>query len=126
MLNNFTKKILYLYLVVYFILFILHYTGVISQLFIISSIYAGLINLMNAFAAVKLFNISYKSGASTFMIYNLGGMGIRLFSILIIFVLVIKILNVDKYGFILVFFLFYFISLVFEVIFYLKTVKKIP
>ncbi len=125
MLNNFTKKILYLYLVVYFILFILHYTDVISQLFIISSIYAGLINLINAFAAVKLFNISYKSGASTFMIYNLGGMGIRLFSILIMFVLVIKILNVDKYGFILVFFLFYFISLVFEVIFYLKTVKKI-
>jgi len=103
----------------------LEYTGTISNLFFISSIYAGILNLINALAAVQLFKISYKTGGSSFMIYNLGGLGIRLLFLLTIFVLVIKFLNIDKYGFILVFFLFYFISLVFEVIFYLKTAKKI-
>jgi hypothetical protein len=75
--------------------------------------------------AVKLFNISYKKGASSFMIYNLGGLGLRLMVLLVIFVLVIKFLNIDEYGFILIFFLFYFISLIFEVIFYInKTQNK--
>lgn len=58
------------------------------------------------------------------MIYNLGGLVVRLMVLLTIFVLVIKFLNIDDYGFILVFFLFYFISLVFEVKFYLKKAKK--
>lgn len=58
------------------------------------------------------------------MIYNLGGLVVRLMVLLTIFVLVIKFLNIDNYGFILVFFLFYFISLVFEVKFYLKKAKK--
>ena len=60
------------------------------------------------------------------MIYNLGGLSLRLFALLIIFVLVIKFLNIDKYAFILVFFLFYFITLVIEVLFYLRIAKKIP
>lgn len=123
--NSFSKSIIYLYVVVYIILLSLRYADIISHLFFISAIYAGVLNLVNAFAAVQLFKISFKSGNSSFMIYNLGGLGIRLFFLLVIFVLVIKLLNIDKYGFILVFFLFYFISLVFEVIFYLKTAKKI-
>lgn len=123
--NSFSKSIIYLYVIVYIILLSLRYADIISHLFFISAIYAGVLNLVNAFAAVQLFKISFKSGSSSFMIYNLGGLGIRLISLLVIFVLVIKLLNIDKYGFILVFFLFYFISLVFEVIFYLKTAKKI-
>ncbi len=95
------------------------------KIFFTSSIYAGLLNIINSFVAVKLFNISYKKGASSFMIYNLGGLGLRLMLLLVIFVLVIKFLNIDEYGFILIFFLFYFISLIFEVIFYInKTQNK--
>ena len=109
----------------YLILAILRYTEIISQLFFISSIYAGILNLINAFAAVKLFEFSYKSDGTSFLVYNLGGLGIRLTLLLIVFIVVIKFLNIDEYGFILVFFLFYFISLVFEVLFYLKTAKKI-
>lgn len=122
--NKFTKQIIFLYGIVYIILTTLYFTDVISQTFFISSIYAGLLNLINAFLAVKLFNLSYKYGGSMFMIYNLGGLGIRMIFLLIIFVLVIKFLNIDKYAFILVFFLFYFISMIFEVMFYLKKAKK--
>ena len=123
--NSFIKRILVLYTVVYIVLGILYFNNTISQLFFTSSIYAGILNLINSFVAVKLFNISYKKGASSFMIYNLGGLGLRLMVLLVIFVIVIKFLNIDEYGFILIFFLFYFISLIFEVIFYInKTQNK--
>jgi len=100
------------------------YLDVISSLFFISAVYAGVLNLINAFAAVQLFKISYKADAQLFMIYNLGGLGVRLFLLLIVIFLVIKFLNIDEYGFILVFFLFYFISLILEVMFYLKIANK--
>lgn len=122
--NSIAKNIVYLYLLVYVVLTLLYFFDIISNLFLISSIYAGLLNLLNTFVAVQLFNYSYKSGNSSFMIYNLGGLVVRLMVLLTIFVLVIKFLNIDNYGFILVFFLFYFISLVFEVKFYLKKAKK--
>lgn len=89
-----------------------------------SAIYAGVLNVINSVIAVKLFNISYKKKASSFMIYNLGGLGIRLLLLLIVFVIVIKFLNIDEYGFILIFFLFYFSSLVFEVIFYINRTQN--
>ena len=123
--NSFVKRIIILYAIVYIVLGIFYYIGTINQLFFTSAIYAGLLNIINSFAAVKLFNVSYKKGASSFMIYNLGGLGLRLLMLLVIFVLVIKFLNIDEYGFILIFFLFYFISLIFEVIFYInKTQNK--
>ena len=90
----------------------------------VSSIYAGILNIINSVIAVKLFNISYKKGASSFMIYNLGGLGLRLMLLLIVFVIVIKFLNIDEYGFILIFFLFYFTSLVFEVILYINRTQN--
>jgi hypothetical protein len=123
--NSITKNIIFLYILVYSILSILKFFNVVNDLFLISSIYAGILNLANTYAAVKLFNFSYRSGNTSFMIYSLGGLGIRLMVLLLIFVLVIKFLNIDYYGFILVFFLFYFISLIFEIIFYLKKAKKI-
>ena len=122
--TDFTKRIIYSYVIIFAILFILNFLDVISSLFLTSAIYAGVLNLINAFAAVRLFKISYKSGAKSFMIYNLGGLGVRLIILMICIVLVIKFLNIDEYGFILVFFLFYFISLIFEVLFYLKIANK--
>lgn len=124
--NSFVKQIAVFYIVGYVIISILYFTNNISQDFFTSSIYAGLLNLLNAFSAVKLFDISQqKGGGQSFIIYNLGGLVIRLFLLLIIFVLAIKFLNIDKYAFILVFFIFYFVSLVLEVVFYLKQTKKI-
>ncbi|MCB0750393.1 MAG: hypothetical protein KDC52_02845 [Ignavibacteriae bacterium] len=122
--NIFFKRIIVLYLLVFAVITILYFTNSISQLFVISSIYAGALNLINALAAVKLFQLSHKAGNSSFIIYNLGGLTVRLISLLIAFVIVIKFLNIDEYAFIFIFFIFYFVSLIFEVFFYIKTVKK--
>ncbi len=120
----FLKRIISLYLIIFTILTILFFSGTISKLFLFSSMIAGALNLINAFAAVKFFQLSHKSGNSSFMIYNLGGLTVRLLGLLVVFVLVIKFLNIDEYAFIFIFFLFYFISLILEVMFYIKTVKK--
>ena len=123
-LNSITIAILVLYVLSYTAIIILHLNGTVSENFLISSIYAGLLNLINSILAIIFFNRSYRSGSQKFMIYNLGGMGIRLMLLLFAFVIVIKFLNIDNYAFILVFFLFYFISLIFEVLFYLKKSKN--
>lgn len=122
--NSFFKRIIVVYILVYILLIALFYSNFISELFLVSAIYAGILNIINSVIAVKLFNISYKKKASSFMIYNLGGLGIRLLLLLIVFVIVIKFLNIDEYGFILIFFLFYFSSLVFEVIFYIDRTQN--
>jgi hypothetical protein len=123
-LNSITKRIIFLYAFVYIIIFLLYFLNTVSSQFLISSIYAGIINLINSYFAVKLFNESFKSGNQKFLIYNLGGLGIRLLVLMVVFVLIIKFLNIDYYGFILVFFLFYFNSLIFEVLFFLKKQKN--
>jgi hypothetical protein len=103
---------------------ILKYFEIINELKFFSIIYAGILSLINVLTAVLLFRYSYKSRHSSFMILNFGGLGIRVFFLLLGFVLVIKLLNIDKYAFILVFFLFYFISLSLEVVYYLQTATK--
>lgn len=118
--KRFYKQNLIFYVLILSIIAILYFTQTISLLFLLSSLLAAAINIANAYAAVKLFQISYKKGSSSFMIYNLGGLGIRLLGILIIFLLVIKFLKIDEYAFIFIFFLFYFISLILEVFFYIK------
>lgn len=118
--KRFYQQIIFFYIIILSIISILYFTQTISLLFLLSSLLAAVINLTNAFAAVKLFQVSYKKGSSSFMIYNLGGLGIRLMGILIIFLLVIKFLKIDEYAFIFIFFLFYFISLILEVFFYIK------
>lgn len=123
--KRFLNQIIYLYLSVFIIIAILYFTKTIASKFLFSAILAGIINLINAFAAVKLFQLSYKKGGSSFLIYNLGGLGIRLISLLIIFLLIIKLLNIDEYAFIFIFFLFYFISLILEVFFYIKYKENI-
>ena len=122
--NSITKAIVILYSLIYTAIIILRITETVSVDFLVSSIYAGLLNLINTILAVVFFKKSYKSGSQKFMIYNLGGMGVRLMLLLVVFVIVIKFLNIDYYAFILVFFLFYFISLIFEVLFYLKKSKN--
>lgn len=118
--KQFYKQILLLYIISLIILIVLLLLNITSVLFFLSSILAAGLNLLNAFAAVKLFQISYKKGSSSFLIYNLGGLGIRLMGLLVVFLIIIKFLNIDKYAFIFIFFLFYFISLILEVFFYIK------
>ncbi len=118
--KSFFRRIIYLYIFIFILISVFYYINIITPKFLYSSILAGLINFLNAFSAVKLFQISYKKGGSSFLLYNFGGMGIRLAVLLILILIIIKFLNIDLYGFIFIFFLFYFITLILEVIFYAK------
>jgi len=122
--NSFIRNTLFLYFTSFILVLILKNYEVISQIFFLSAIYAGVINLINTFLVAFLFNHSYKSTHSVFMILNFGGLGIRLLLLLISFILIIKLLNIDKYGFIFIFFILYFVSLVLEVIFYSRNSEK--
>jgi len=89
-----------------------------------SIIGAMILNYLNTIAAVTLFNYSYKKGNKKFLIYNLGGLGIRLLLILIAILIIIKIIIVDILAFLLIFFIFYFILLTLEVIYFHRKVKN--
>ena len=122
--SKFIRNIAIFYLLSFIVILVLNYFEIINELRFFSIIYAGILSLINVLAAVLLFRYSYKSRHSSFMIFNFGGLGVRVIFLLIAIVLVIKLLNIDKYAFILVFFLFYFISLSLEVVYYLQTTAK--
>jgi len=122
--SKFIRNIAIFYLLSFIVILVLNYFEIINELKFFSIIYAGILSLINVLAAVLLFRYSYKSRHSSFMIFNFGGLGVRVIFLLIAIVLVIKLLNIDKYAFILVFFLFYFISLSLEVVYYLQTTAK--
>lgn len=122
--NNILKRVLFLYVIVFLTIGILFYFNVIDKLTVRSAVYAGLLNLINVLMATTLYSLSKDKPNSTFMIYNLGGMVARFFVNIPIIILIIKFLNIDKYAFILVFFIFYFVSLGLEVQFYTKNSQK--
>lgn len=89
-----------------------------------AALIAGLINAVNAFAAYIFFEKSYQKSNNKFLIYNLGGMILRLLFLLVFVFIVIKFLKIDKYAFIFLFFIFYFTSLFFEVRYFMKKAKE--
>ena len=96
----------------------------INNLMYKSIIAAFIINYLNTILAFNLFDYSYKKGNKKFLIYNLGGLGIRLLLILIAIFVTIKIIIVDILAFLLIFFVFYFILLSLEVIYFHRKVKN--
>ena len=109
------KQIAILYSLVFSTLLILNLFSVISDLVILSAIYAGVLNLINSLAAFLLFEYSFNRSNKSFLTSTLGGMAVRLLFLLGAVFICLKFLNIDKYGFILIFFIFYFILLVFEI-----------
>ena len=122
--NRFIRNTLFFYLGSFFFIYLLSNFEVLSQEFLFSALYAGAVTLFNSLLAAIIYSYSYKKGHSSFMIFNFGGLGIRLFILLISFILIIKLLNIDKYGFIFIFFIFYFVSLILEVMFYSQSSEK--
>ncbi|MGE5498000.1 MAG: hypothetical protein ACM3Q2_08025 [Syntrophothermus sp.] len=119
------NQVLILFLVVYITLAILYKNNTVSYAFLSASFYAGLINLLNVAAAVAAFNLSLRKSQNMFLIYNMGGMVARLFILLAIFVIFLKFLNIDEYGFIFTFFVLYFVSLILEINYFrIKAVKN--
>ncbi len=92
--------------------------------FVKASLIALLINVPATFSAYYFFNKSLGKSNNEFLLFNLGGMLVRLFFLLIVVFIVIKFLNIDKYAFIFLFFIFYFTSLIFEVNYFRKKAKE--
>ncbi len=103
------------FVVIYVTVAILYFNNIISAYAVEASLYAGLLNLINLFVAYFLFKKSIGKSGNTFVMFNLGGIGLRMVFLLISIALIIKFLKIDKYAFILVFFLIYFILLSLEV-----------
>lgn len=111
------------YFLMYLCIFISMQIGLINLLFLKSSIYAGILNLINTAIALISFNYSIRKNNKIFLIGTLGVLVIRLLSLLMFVFLIIKFLNIDLYGFIFVFFVFYFVLLFIEVVYINKLVK---
>lgn len=119
-----TTLITSIFFIGYLLIGLLYYSGIISHTFFIASIYAGILNLVNSLVAILLFNKVSEKSYNLFLLANLGGMIGRMFFILISVVVVIKFLNIDKYGFILVFFVYYFCLLLIEIWYFYNQSKN--
>ncbi len=122
--NDFLKNIFIFYFLNFIIILTLKYFEIINEVTLYSIIYAAILSVINSVVAIMLFSYSYKARHSVFMLFNFGGLGIRILILLFAIVLIIKFLNIDKYAFILVFFIFYFMSLLLEVLYFQRVATK--
>jgi hypothetical protein len=79
------------------------------------------LNLFNFGIAVPLFLKSLEKSNNIFLFYNLGGLIFRFFFLLIAIFIVLNSLKIDKYGFILQFFIIYFLLISLEIAIFHKT-----
>ena len=114
------KSILILYFIAGFILLCLNFFTSLSGEIIFSFLAALSINFINFLAALSFFRFSFQKDNKSFLIFNLGGMVLRLFLMLIILIISLNSLKIDQYAFIFTFLLFYFISLFGEIIYFHK------
>ncbi len=112
------------FLLSFIFLFSLFSFKIIDEYAFTSACYGIGLNVINSILALSLFDLSKNKNTQIFIIANLGGIGIRLFFLLITLIIVIKFLIIDTYAFILVFFIFYFILLIFEIWYFSKFKKK--
>ena len=118
------KTIFYIYFPAVLIASILKLTSVLDPKTFISIFVAILLNLANLFVALLFFHLSKKRSNQLFMLLNLGGMGVRVFFLLLGFSMVLIFLEIDKYAFILVFLILYSVSIYTEIKFFYNEVQK--
>lgn len=89
------------------------------------SIFTALfINLVNLFTALLFYHLSINRSNQVFMLLNLGGMGARVFFLLIGVMMSLIFLEIDQYAFILVFLIFYSVSITTEIKYFYKVTQK--
>ncbi len=113
--RNILKTIIYIFFPPYVITYILKYFEIINIITELSVFLAIFINMINLSIALSFYNFSKSKSNQLFLLLNLGGMGVRIFFLLITFTLSLIFLEIDKYAFILVFLIFYSMSIVFEI-----------
>jgi hypothetical protein len=109
------KTIIYIFFPPYAIVYLLKTFEVITIKTEVSVFLALFLNLLNLAIALILYNFSKTRSNQAFLLLNFGGMGLRVFFLLITFTLSLIFLEIDEYAFIFVFLIFYSLSIVFEV-----------
>ena len=112
-----TSSFLLFLLVVLILLFEFH---IISKPMFIIIVIAKLVTSLQFVAGMYLNEKGLKKGNSMFMIYVLGGVGVRLFTMLGLILFLRQMLKVNFNSFILVFFIFYVFFLTMEIIYLAK------
>jgi len=113
--RNILKTIIYIFFPPYVIAYLLKFLDIINITTELSVFLALFLNMLNLFFALLLYNLSKSRSTQIFMLLNLGGMGVRVLFLLFTFTLSLIFLEIDKYAFILVFLIFYSMSIVFEI-----------
>ncbi|OGU53910.1 MAG: hypothetical protein A2V66_17050 [Ignavibacteria bacterium RBG_13_36_8] len=109
------KYVIGFLIVSYLFICIVYKFDIISKPFLYAVHYAVIINLVNSSIAFLLCEFSFRKSNKTFLISVIGGMSIRLIILLAVIFISLEFLNIDKYGFILTFFIFYFYLLIIEI-----------
>jgi hypothetical protein len=101
--------------IIIIVVFALHFFEIIDDITQSSILYAVLNTLINFILITLFFHRAHNKSNKIFLIYNIGGMGIRVLIMLILVFLTIKFLIVDEFKYIFAFFLFYILFLIYEI-----------
>ena len=97
------------------VIYLLKSLELISAITCDSIAYACIISFINFIIFIGLVEFSIKKSNKTFLLYNLGGMPVRMVIMLVLVFLTIKFLKIDEFKFIFAFFLLYVLFLVYEI-----------
>lgn len=111
--------------VFFFVTFFLSNQQTINKTITISLFLAEILALINYFVGIFFVKFSFNKNNNIFLLSILGGMFLRMFFTLILIGVIIKLLKVNVFCFILVFFILYFYFLTLEIIYLLKLYSRI-
>ncbi len=120
-----TRTIFFIYIPLILIVSVLKLSHTIEHTITLSFFSAIILNLLNLFTALFFYYLSINRSNQLFMLLNLGGMGVRVFFLLIGFIIALIFLEIDKYAFILVFLILYSLSIFIEIKYYHKENQKL-
>ena len=109
------RTVIYIFFPPYLITYILRLFDVISLTTELSVFLALFLNMINLLLALFFYNFSKSKSNQIYMIVNFGGMGLRILFLLLAIILTLIFLEIEKYAFILVFLIFYSLSIFVEI-----------
>jgi hypothetical protein len=112
---NISRIALLISFVAAIILFFLIFSGIISAILGYSILAAIGITSANFVVFTSAYAYSIKKSNKTFLLFTIGGMGVRLLFMLVLIFISIKFLKVDPLGFIFGLFIWYTFYLIFEI-----------
>lgn len=110
--------------VIFLVTFFLANQQIINKAITISLFLAEVLAFINYFVGIFFVKFSFNKNNNIFLLSILGGMFLRMFFTLILIGAIIKLLKVNVFYFILVFFILYFYFLTLEIIYLLKLYNK--